>query len=212
MPDFTADSNIIYDGIDVSNYQGDIDFAQVRSSGIEAVYIKAGEGGNMTDPFFLQNYERASAADMIVGFYYYVTAFTTAEAAEQAQHFYELIRDKNFSARPAMDYESFSNPDIAAINAIGLTFLRELERLSGVRPMIYSDASDAQTIWSNDFSIYPLWIADYYSTNGPAGNDIWEHQSGFQYSDTGSVLGISGDVDMDYFTDSILVPALRTDS
>lgn len=43
MPDFTADSNIIYDGIDVSNYQGDIDFAQVRSSGIEAVYIKAGD-------------------------------------------------------------------------------------------------------------------------------------------------------------------------
>lgn len=46
MPDFTADSNIIYDGIDVSNYQGVIDFAQVRSSGIEAVYIKAGEGGH----------------------------------------------------------------------------------------------------------------------------------------------------------------------
>lgn len=70
MPDFTADSNIIYDGIDVSNYQGNIDFTQVRSSGIEAVYIKAGESGDMTDPFFLQNYERASAADMIVGFYY----------------------------------------------------------------------------------------------------------------------------------------------
>lgn len=51
-----AQENKLFDGIDVSSYQGTIDFNRVKASGIDVVYIKAGEGGQITDPYFKQNY------------------------------------------------------------------------------------------------------------------------------------------------------------
>jgi len=197
-----AGSDIVYDGIDVSSYQGSIDFEQVKASGIDVVYIKAGQGGGIIDPYFAENYEKALDAGMILGFYYYVTATNTTEATTQAEEFYRLIQGKSFTARPAMDFESFSGLSTDQINAIGLTFMQALQSFSGILPMIYSDA---QTIWSNDFAVYPLWVSDYDSTDVPADNDIWNYWTGYQYSNTGSVAGVSGNVDLDRFTDGILL-------
>ena len=62
-----------YRGIDISEFQGEIDFEEVRRSGIEAVYIRVG-AGEYTDEYFAENYERAKAAGLKIGFYHYVTA------------------------------------------------------------------------------------------------------------------------------------------
>ena len=156
-----AQENKLFDGIDVSSYQGTIDFNRVKASGIDVVYIKAGEGGQITDPYFKQNYLKASRAGLIFGAYYYVTAKNTSEAKAQANDFFNLIRATSFNARPAMDFEAFSGMEREDINEIGLTFLEELERLTKITPMIYTDASSAETIWSDAFSKYPLWLADY---------------------------------------------------
>ena len=71
-----------YRGIDISEFQGEIDFEEVRRSGIEAVYIRVG-AGEYTDEYFAENYERAKAAGLKIGFYHYVTARSVDEGRRQ---------------------------------------------------------------------------------------------------------------------------------
>lgn len=98
-----------FSGIDVSVYQGDIDFEQVKNSGIEVVYIRAGYGFSVTDPKFEENYTNATKAGLKCGAYYFVTARNTEQAYLQATRFAELISGKTFAARPAMDFEEFGS-------------------------------------------------------------------------------------------------------
>jgi lysozyme len=70
----TATSNNEYQGIDVSNWQGYIDYGSVKSSGIDVVYIKASQGSNIKDAYFDINYENAKANGLKVGFYHFLTA------------------------------------------------------------------------------------------------------------------------------------------
>lgn len=66
-----------YQGVDVSDWQGYIDYRQVRESGIEVVYIKSSQGRNIKDPYFDINYENAKANGLKVGFYHFLTATNT---------------------------------------------------------------------------------------------------------------------------------------
>lgn len=71
---FSPSSNIIYQGIDVSRWQGNINFSLVKKSGISIVYIKSSEGRSYIDPYFEKNYSESKANGLKVGFYHYVTA------------------------------------------------------------------------------------------------------------------------------------------
>ena len=71
-------SELKYEGIDVSDWQGYIDYSRVRESGVEVVYIKSSQGSNIKDPYFDINYENAKANGLKVGFYHFLTATTTA--------------------------------------------------------------------------------------------------------------------------------------
>ena len=75
----------VYHGIDVSEWQGDIDFEAVRQSGIDAVYIRAGEGSDYVDAYFESHYQGALAAGLKIGYYHYVTAQNEEEAKEESQ-------------------------------------------------------------------------------------------------------------------------------
>ena len=83
----TAISDPKYQGIDVSDWQGYIDYAQVRNSGIEVVYIKASQGSNIKDPYFDINYENAKANGLKVGFYHFLTATNTRRSGARSQIF-----------------------------------------------------------------------------------------------------------------------------
>ena len=84
---FGPSSSTIYQGIDVSSWQGNINFAQVKNAGIDIVYIKSSEGVSYIDPYFERNYQNAKANGLKVGFYHYVTARTVEEARNQANFF-----------------------------------------------------------------------------------------------------------------------------
>lgn len=73
----TSESNPEYEGIDVSDWQGYIDYNSVRESGIQVVYIKSSQGSNIKDPYFDINYENAKANGLKVGFYHFLTATNT---------------------------------------------------------------------------------------------------------------------------------------
>lgn len=199
-----------YQGIDVSHYQGDIDFDKVLSSGYNAVYIKSGEGSSYVDPMFTTNYKNASEAGLYYGFYYYVTATTTTEAKSQANTFANLISGMDYTLRPTMDFEVFDGITIAKSNLIARTFLEELENLTGIIPVIYSDAYNVETRWDDTLSKYPLWIAAYEDLDNPANysiptNNIWDTWSGYQYADSLNISGITTNVDANLFTSKLFV-------
>ena len=201
---FGPSSSTIYQGIDVSSWQGNIDFASVKNSGIEIVYIKSSEGSNYIDPYFERNYQNAKANGLKVGFYHYVTARNTEEARNQANFFARVISGKQPDCRLAMDFESFGNLSINEINEISKVFLETLSSATNKEVLIYSNSYSARTIFSSDLSIYPLWVANY-GVSEPGGNDKWSTWVGWQYTSTGRVAGISGNVDRDEFTDGVLL-------
>ena len=84
---FSQSSEKLYNGIDVSEWQGNIDFGEVARAGIEVVYIRASEGRGYVDPYFRENYEKAKANGLRTGFYHFLTATNEAEAKEEAEFF-----------------------------------------------------------------------------------------------------------------------------
>ncbi len=80
----TPSSEPRYQGIDVSNWQGYIDYAQVRASGIEVVYMKSSQGSHIKDAYFDINYENAKANGLKVGFYHFLTATSTRRSGTRS--------------------------------------------------------------------------------------------------------------------------------
>ena len=201
---FGPSSNAIYNGIDVSQWQERINYQEVKNSGIEVVYIRASEGEGYIDPYFKANYENAKANGLKVGFYHYVTARTEEEARQQAQFFASVIGGTTPDCKLAMDFESFGNLSIEEINNISLEFLQTLESITGKECIIYSDAYNAINTFGEELTKYPIWIAEY-GVSSPEPNGKWNTWEGFQYTDLGSVRGINGNVDMDYYTEEIFL-------
>ena len=201
---FPPSGSTLYDGIDVSEWQGEIDWERVIDSGIRIAYIRASEGSNYIDPDAMRNYYGAKENGIKVGFYHYLTARNEAEAIEQAEFFVSVVKGLNIDCRLAMDFESFGDLGTEEINLISETFLKEVERLSGKEVIIYSDAYNAAYTFSTELAnSYPIWVADY-GVEEP-GNGNWKVWDGFQYSDAGRIDGIEGNVDRDYFTSGVLL-------
>ena len=201
---FGPSSNIIYQGIDVSGYQGNINFREVKEAGIDIVYIKSSEGSNYIDSHFERNYEQARANGLEIGFYHYVTARTEEQARRQAQFFVSVISGKVADCKLAMDFESFGSLSREEINRIGLVFLQTVEQLSGKEVILYSNAYTANNIWRGELTNYPLWVAQY-GVNEPQNNGTWDSWAGWQYTDMGEVNGISTYVDRNRFTEAVLL-------
>ncbi|WP_294466425.1 GH25 family lysozyme [uncultured Anaerofustis sp.] len=191
-------------GIDVSVWQGDINFREVKDDGIDYVYIRAGEGTTLVDSKFDRNYRDARREGMKLGFYHYVTARDTKEAKDQAHFFYSLIRDKRQDLRPAMDFEQLTGLSKKEANDIARVYMDTLEKLMKIKPAFYSNAYDCESVWEEDLTKYPLWVADY-GVERPYSIGHWKDWSGFQYSSRGSVRGIHGHTDMDRFKDELLI-------
>lgn len=193
-----------YRGIDISEFQGEIDFEEVRRSGIEAVYIRVG-AGEYTDEYFAENYERAKAAGLKIGFYHYVTARSVDEGRRQARFFASLAAGREPDMRLAMDFEYFGSLSVSQINAISEAYLDELTSLTRREAVIYSDLSNARNIFSRALAEkYPLWAAQY-GADEPSANGKWREWVGFQYTDEGRVGGIYGNVDRNIFTEGIFL-------
>lgn len=203
---FGPSDNTIYEGIDVSSYQGEIDFKKVKADGIEIVYIKATEGTTYIDPYLERNYQRAKENGLKVGFYHYVNARTEEQARREASFFIKNIAGKNPDCKLAMDFETFGNLSKTQINKIGLTFLKEIEKLSRKQAILYSNTYTAKTIWEGETTKYPLWVAEY-EVSKPEPNGKWNTWAGWQYTDKGEINGIKAYVDRDKFTKEVLLEA-----
>lgn len=184
-----SESNLAYSGIDVSDWQGYIDYSLVKNSGIDVVFIKASQGSDWKDPYFEINYENAKANGLKVGFYHFLTATNEEESRQEARFFSSVISGKQADCRLVMDYETFQGANIDTINQISITFLETVENLTGKQMMIYSDLYNASNVFGEDLSSrYPLWLAYYGDRNFLENiNTNWDNYIGLQYNDRGRV-------------------------
>lgn len=202
-------SNVIYQGIDVSEWQGNINFKKVKEDGIKVVYIRAGQGFSYKDAKFERNYQEAKKNGLKIGVYHYVTARSVEDAKLQAKFFASLISNKKIDCKLAMDFESFGNLTNSQINEISLAYLKELEQLTKKEVIIYSNTYSAKYKFNSKVAKYPLWVAQY-GVNEPQDNGHWKNWEGYQYSSTGRVNGINGNVDLDKFTQNIFLSNTET--
>ena len=199
-----ASSSIIYEGIDVSEYQGYIDYKKVKQDGIQVVYIRSSEGNNYIDPYFETNYKKAKENGLYIGCYHYLTARSIEEANEQATFFASLVSKKGIDCKLAMDFESFDNLTNEEVNQISLIFLNTVKELTGKDVIVYSDTYNATNTFGGEITNFPIWIAQY-DVEKPSDNGNWSKWEGFQYTDVGIINGINGYVDRDKFTENILL-------
>ncbi len=189
-------------GIDVSSWQGDIDWQQVKESGVEFVMIRAGWRGSeqgvlSTDRNAQQNYEGAKAAGLEVGCYFFSQAISPAEAVEEAEFLLQQIEHWELSMPVAYDWEYISadsrtgNMDPRLLTDCTIAFCERI-REAGYAPMIYFNVNQShKQMYLEELTDYPFWLAMYEAEmNYPYKIHMW------QYSNTGSVPGIEGDVDL----------------
>lgn len=204
----TPSQELEFDGIDVSNWQGYINYAQVRASGVEVVYIKTSEGTTYRDPYLDYNYENAKANDLKVGFYHFVRATNVTQARQEAQFFASVISGKAPDCKLAMDFEVFSGGiSRAQINEIARVFLETTQALTGKEMVVYSNLSTSQnTFDASVANAYPLWLAYYGDyTQLTNTNSNWNTYDGVQYTSRSIVPGVNGYVDRNRFTSRIFL-------
>lgn len=204
-------------GIDVSHHNGNIDFKKVAADGISFVFMKATQGKSFRSSKFLQFVKDAKGAGLLIGAYHYVddSAGNVDAAKAEAQNFYRAIQDAGgigvFDLPPVMDYESNKKGySKATITAVAKTFLEEIHRLTGVKPLVYTYPAFIGNF--SGLSGYPLWIARY-SNQTPADASGWTRWDFWQYSDGADggylprvnrkVDGINGAVDLNEFDGTV---------
>lgn len=199
------------EGIDVSHWQGNIDWKAVAADGISFAFVKATQGTSYVDPEFTKNIKGAKAAGVLVGAYHYITAASASAAKQEAHNFATAFNSAGgkefFDLPPVMDYEENKHGlSMAGITTVARTFLMEVERLTGVKPILYTYQSFIKNF--SGLSDYPLWMARY-SLNQPEDAQGWTRWLFWQYSDgqqggyrngnTRKVAGIAGHVDLNEF-------------
>ena len=195
-------------GIDVSKHQGEIDWIKVKNSGkVEFAILRAGYGKliSQKDNKFEKNYSECIKNNIPVGAYWYSYAMSEEEAEQEATIFLQVIKDKQFAYPVYFDLEEPKQLALgkAKCSAIAKAFLETMEK-SRYFVGLYMSKSHLETYISEEIrNKYVVWVAHYgvFKTNYSGQFGIW------QKSDSGSVSGISGNVDLNecYFNYPVLI-------
>lgn len=181
-------------GIDASRYQGDIDWVKVKNSGIEFAMLRlvsSNNNGPYIDPYFEKNYLGAKSVGINVGAYIYTYATTEEKQNAEINMAIEALKGKTLEYPLALDVEDSSLTSIGkeSLTSIVLRGLVIIDQ-KGFVPMLYTYTNYTNNLNMDSLKEYDLWIADYRGYNGHGDGDIW------QYSSSGKIDGISGNVDL----------------
>ena len=200
-----SDSSVkTYTGIDVSVFQGDIDWDAVKNDGIDFVMLRVGyrgygqKGIMGKDDKFDSNYEGAKKAGLKVGAYFFSQATNESEAREEAAFVLDAVRDCPLDYPIAYDWEFVDNDEARTngmtsedITVCAKAFCEAIKS-AGKVPVIYFNCETGYFNYDlPQVKDYGFWLAEYYDTPS-----FYYNYKMWQYSKTGSVDGISGDVDM----------------
>ncbi len=185
-------------GVDVSHYQGSINWTKVAGAGYTFVVMKASEGTSYTDPTFKTNWAAAKNAGLVRGAYHFFRANVDGKA--QAKHFASVIGTLGKQdLPPVLDLETQDGVSDATVISRAKAFLTELESLTGKTPIIYSGYFFTSLGSPSGFAKYPLWVANWGVSCPNIPNGGWKKWTFWQFTDHQSVAGIGGSVDADRF-------------
>ena len=192
-------------GIDVSYWQYDIDWQQVKDSGIDFAIIRiawrgSSEGGLGEDSYAQINYEGAKAAGLKVGGYFFSQAITPEEAAEEAEYVLQLTENWELDMPIVFDWEQTgdrtANMDPRTLTDCAKAFCSTIEAAGHEAMVYFSFMSAHYSIYLEELTDYGFWLAMYDSVmDFPYKVDMW------QYTDSGTVPGIEGPVDLNIIFD-----------
>jgi GH25 family lysozyme M1 (1,4-beta-N-acetylmuramidase) len=195
-------------GLDISKWQGDIDFNKLLENNVEFVMLRVGyqkdfkSDINVIDPYFYNNIKKLNELNIPVGVYFYSYATTTEEAHNQALWVIDKIKDYDISLPVVFDFESWDkfstlNLSLHDINEISRAFLSTI-KVNGYEAMNYSSKFYLENIW--DVDEYPVWLAHYTSKTDYSGDYVM-----WQLCDNGKIDGINGNVDIDILYDLSII-------
>ncbi len=192
-------------GIDISKWQGEVDFQKVKDAGCEFVILRIGvmkdkDSDLVMDNTFRENYKNAKAVGLKVGIYVYSEANNVKTAVSNAEFIIDALNGDKLDFPVAFDWESWSyfnsmQMNLHMLNEMYDAFSKRLEQ-NGYETMLYASQNYLNNVWL-DLKDYTLWVARY-STNLPEITNenkyiLWQNAS------TGRIDGIEGDVDLDIY-------------
>ncbi|MDY6985084.1 MAG: GH25 family lysozyme [Candidatus Thermoplasmatota archaeon] len=208
-----AEEQIVYqpqefvEGIDVSHWQGEINWDQVYGSGKRFAFVKASEGISYIDPYFEENMVNGRAAGMLMGAYHFARPLDNS-AVDEARFFISVIDDYLTEGymRPTLDIE-VGEGEWSYISDWVHEFMNAVRDETGITPVLYVNSYYANNL-DPSLTQYSLWIARYtHDTSILPDPGVWPSWDFWQWSDRTSCPGIEGYVDGDVFNGDI--PSLR---
>lgn len=190
----SAESSGHLPGIDVSHYQGEIDWSKVAASGMRFAFIKATDGTEDVDPHFSQNWAGAKNAGIVRGAYHFFRP--GLDARLQAEHLQRVVVMDDLALPPALDVEVTDGVNSSVLQEALKGWLEAVQAAFGCTPIIYTDPSFWKQHVAGGVETYPLWLACY--SDEPEVPAPWRNWTFWQYTDAGSVSGIACRVDLDY--------------
>lgn len=198
-----AGTNKVY-GIDVSYYQGTIDWAKVKAAGKQFAIVRVSDGTGFLDPKFAANWKGAKAAGLVVGAYQFFRPGTDATA--QADLMVKQLKSVGFAAGdipPVIDVEVADGVSPANIAARVNTWLQRVKSQTGRLPSLYTSPGFWGGIGNPTPSPLPyIWDA-HWGVSCPTLPPAWGRLRFWQYADDGKVNGISGNVDLDMYNGTL---------
>lgn len=190
-------------GIDVSHFQGTIDWAEVAKAGKAFAFIKATDGCGVGDPMFRANWSRARAAGLRRGAYHFFRA--QQDAKRQAKHFIATLGDDRGELPPVLDFESLDDTSAEEALRGAQRWMELVEEASRRKPILYTGPAFwcASLHESSLLAEYPLWIAHYTVAIQPHVPSAWKRWTFWQHSEKGLAPGIGGPVDLDRFNGTL---------
>lgn len=194
MADESDESNAA--GIDVSHFQGTVNWPEVAGSGIVFAFAKATDGITYADPDFAVNWPAMQSAGLLRGAYHFYEP--ADDPASQAQNFLSTVSLAPGDLPPALDVETLGGVSSTELWSGVAAWLQAVQTATGRQPLLYV----APGFWNENspdlaLTSYPLWLADYASQ--PTLPNGWSTWHFWQHSETGSVPGVSTSVDLDLF-------------
>ena len=189
------------DGIDVSHWQGTINWSKVKAAGMQFAFMKATESTTYTDTQLATNWAGVQAVGMYRGAYHFARP-KVGTAPAQAKYFVSKVGSFQGAGTlpPVLDLEASGGLGVTDLRNWTATWLQTVEQLTGRTPIIYVSPAFWEHYLGNStaFTRYPLWIA-HYGVSTPRVPGGWPTWTFWQRTSSGTVSGISGNVDMNRF-------------
>ena len=180
-------------GVDVSAYQGEIDWPALSQQGLHFAFIKATEGSSYTDPRFADNWEQAQKTGLRIGAYHFFSFDSPGQT--QAENFIKAVPQTEGMLPPVVDLELYGEkkkapPDKADVLPELNTMLARLEEAYGSRPILYATAKSYRLYLAESFAEYDIWIRDVLREPKLSDGRAWTF---WQYTDRARLKGYQGE-------------------